>query len=109
MSYEGYTQVLCENGHEGCCDIWEQPYSDKWECPVCSAKAAWSNEVDHTEGSYCDCESGCQYCNNGRIDGYVELEVATPAEYKRCNLGHDHLVKEATYKIPEKGRRQETK
>jgi hypothetical protein len=38
-----------------------------------------------------------------RIDGYVDLEVDRPAEFCTCSkCGHKHVVKEATYKVPEK-------
>lgn len=39
-----------------------------------------------------------------RIDGYIELEIDKEAVVEICNLGHKHVVEEATYKIPRKGR-----
>lgn len=46
MSYEGYTQRLCANGHlwaEGC-------YDDVLECPSCGEQSVWSHTVDCTNG-----------------------------------------------------------
>jgi hypothetical protein len=95
MSYEGYTQVLCENGHASHEDVYAVEiscYDEDWKCKTCGAKAVWRNEVDLTNGSFYKGE---------RIDGFVHLEEKTSAEYKICNMGHKHLIKETTYKIPE--------
>ena len=119
MSFEGYYQILCRNGHESSADCYENPYFGEeitdefgtrypWAC-WCGAKAAWWNLVDETNGSYCDdcnseCEEdveGCEWCTNGRIDGYIELEVKTQAEYCTCkDCGNTHHKQEKTYKIP---------
>lgn len=45
MSYEGYEQAICENGHLSSFDHWE----DSFECPDCgSTVMAWENSVDET-------------------------------------------------------------
>lgn len=88
MSYEGYDQVLCENGHYHTYDCWEFWKPKGWVCH-CGAKAAWSNSVNVTNGSFDGDE---------RIDGYVELEVKDQCKCPTC--GH---VTERVYKIPEKG------
>ena len=90
----------------------------QWVCS-CGAKAAWWNLVDTTNGSFCECPSGvyeleniyqqqesdrpsdCKYCENGRIDGHVELELDKEAVTQTCNLNHVHVIEEATYKIPQ--------
>jgi len=44
MSYEGFIQQICENGHfsgRDCCDSNET-------CRICSGKIVWENEVDQT-------------------------------------------------------------
>lgn len=80
---------------------------------------AWSEEeqrcTDSIPEDYDDCDGEYPYyfcpeelqesCkkSRGRIDGYIELEVITPAETQVCNLGHSHIVKATTYKIPEEG------
>lgn len=47
MSYEGYTEFLCKNGHYYCVDI-HAPAGEV--CPICGEKAAYSSEVDLTNG-----------------------------------------------------------
>lgn len=109
MSFEGWYQLLCKNGHESSEDCYYHPDYGDWKCPVCGAELAWSNLVDITNGSYCDCygpdkkpNPNCEYCQGtGRIDGYVELEVDQPEQTQVCNLGHVHVTKVAIYKIPE--------
>ena len=49
MSYEGYVQVLCANGHYHSFD--ENYDSDETvECPDCGANIVWRNRVDDTNG-----------------------------------------------------------
>jgi len=44
MSYEGYDQYLCGNGH-----YWIQDCNnDNEECPVCKGKFVWRNGVNET-------------------------------------------------------------
>ncbi len=128
MSYEGYTQYLCENGHSLTRDCME---SNPKVCSYCEARVVWANGVDQTNGSlhqfdltdeqwgdlddeYTDDEwndllycKGCEHCDNGRIDGYVELEEVRPAAYCTCrSCGHRHEASPTVYKIPtDKGRR----
>lgn len=46
MSYEGYTQILCKNGHLSS----ENAHVERSmkECPVCKAGLVWWNAVDDT-------------------------------------------------------------
>lgn len=129
MSFEGHYQILCVNGHLSGADCYDEPNFDwpeseeyegttyqtpQWTCH-CGAKAAWWNLVDTTNGSFCDCSAGrwyydvvrddrrpdgCEHCENGSIDGHVELDVLKPAATETCNLGHEHVIEEETYKIP---------
>jgi len=99
MSYEGYEQVLCENGHYhtyDCYDFWE---AKGWSCPNCGAKAVWSNMVDVTNGSYETDEEGRilldKEGNEIRIDGYVELCILD-----ECKCDHCDSILERRYKIP---------
>lgn len=129
MSFEGYYQILCRNGHLHCCDCYENPNfedcrgsgdpmdydpsydSPVWKCPVCQELATWWNLVDVTNGSYCECNidylersEGCKYCDRGRIDGEVDLEVSVATETCVCKeCGTAHVVSMGTYKIPESG------
>lgn len=80
MSYEGYTQKLCANGHLREADCW-----DEWpETCGCGAVFVWSHQVDETNG---DGERYPLECDKGAL-----TEV--------CNMGHHHVVREVTYKIP---------
>lgn len=106
MSYEGYEQLLCENGHHRAIDAMETMYGDydpkTWKC-TCGAGLTWWNAVDQTNGSFEQDPDG----NEVRIDGYVELEVDRPETTETCDhCGHTAVVDEVTYKIPEgKGHR----
>ena len=102
MSWEGYTQRLCKNGHL----LSSTDYIDEAEpCLVCGAGQVWWNQVDLTNGSYDD--------DGNRIDGGVELEETDESKLERCkcnkcgNVHRPNLsgygVSAARYKIPEKG------
>ena len=128
MSFEGYYQIVCRNGHEDSCDCYDEPIfeensydpitglpcrlDDVWYCSTCGAQAAWWNLVNETDGSYCDeCNvegkedvPGCGWCVGGRIDGFVKLVVDRPAEHCTCKeCGVVHVVSEETFLVPEKG------
>ena len=90
MSFEGYYQVLCENGHLNTWDVYSSP-EENIRCH-CGKKFVWKNLVDQTNGSF---------DNNNRIDGYVELEIETKAEECKCSkCGNTHKTGLDTYKIP---------
>jgi len=109
MSFEGYYQILCRNGHSRSEDCYADPNFDNsptrewhgtedmewpvWHC-TCHAVAAWWNLVNTTNGSYYEDE---------RIDGYVELEVATEPDTCVCKCGHTHSKggENPTYKLPD--------
>jgi hypothetical protein len=109
MSFDGYYQILCRNGHRSGADCYDDPnfngtgpaYRDEnidplWRCPECNEVAAWWNLVNTTNGSYYE---------NERIDGYIELERATTPEICTCSCGHKHAKNGelSTYHIPESG------
>jgi len=85
MSYEGYTQNICEKGHlfnAGC-------FTD----PIChcgSANVQWSNDVDETNGD--------------SVGIILDFSPCLISEEKRetCNLGHSHIIHEAIYRVPKK-------
>jgi len=87
MSFEGYVQVLCKNGHYRSVDVYVfDQFEEGWRCPECEEKLAWSNIVDNT---------------NGGEEGYVDLELQSPEERKTCpTCNHSVKLKEETYKIP---------
>jgi predicted RNA-binding Zn-ribbon protein involved in translation (DUF1610 family) len=95
MSYQGYVQVLCKNGHYRKFDAYNDPtdffeWENKkpWTCPDCGEKMVWSNNVDQT---------------NGEDFGYVELEIEHDAEEEECrSCGHVEVTEPVRFKIPEK-------
>ncbi|KKM81994.1 hypothetical protein LCGC14_1324030 [marine sediment metagenome] len=86
MSYEGYSQHICANGHQFDNDC----YADHNKCH-CGADSVFCNMVDDTN-----------YYQDGIIPDWEwkKLEL-TPAKVEECNLGHKHLVEFPTYKVPE--------
>jgi hypothetical protein len=93
VSYEGYVQCLCENGH-----YYENHRDPEWDdlsvaaiCPVCRAVPVWKNSVDES---------------NHDSYGIIPIEqlnasfLATPEETRVCDLGCLHVVRYATYRIP---------
>ena len=102
MSFEGYYQALCENGHSCVRELWEDDWGN-FECEVCHVdKVAWWNLVDVTNGSWDD--------DGTRIDGYAELEVDRVVDMCVCptcqaehvRVGADGISMVSTYKIPKK-------
>ena len=88
MSFEGYFQLLCKNGHYDSEDVNMMDRVDKLNCKKCGRKIVWWNLVDQTNGSFED---------NKRIDGYVELKVKKDIACDKCGT-----VLERIYKIPRK-------
>jgi hypothetical protein len=109
MSFEGYERILCENGHLFEYNVYSSVNLDEWKCPYCHKKAAWSQIVDETNGAWCsecnpECKDdvpGCEWCDHGRVDGYIKLEISQPAKRKVCECcGAVSIESEETYKIP---------
>lgn len=88
MSYEGYNQFICKNGHRF--DAHENYGSQRDRCDVCQAEPAWCNSVDDT-----NCES------DGVILDFSSF-VIEPEQKETCNLGHAHVIKHARYRVPSK-------
>jgi hypothetical protein len=91
MSYEGYSEAICKNGHRyqfG--DYNESDEEDNKLCPHCGAGIAFENMVDCTnvndEGKFSE-------------EGWKSLLISD--EVKRtCDMGHEHIVNSAVYRIP---------
>lgn len=93
MSFEGFHQRLCKNGHLNTQDAMTAMYcGDDEKCSICGEKFVWENLVDVTNGSFDE--------EGNRIDGYVELEIKKETKCKEC--GH---TLEIIYKVPKKKRR----
>jgi len=94
MSWEGYGQVFCSNGHFH--GNWD-PYADNSGteathalCPACKAPPALVNVVDDT-----NCDSYGILTNEA-----VQTLLVSDQVVKTCDLGHSHVVSEAVYRIP---------
>lgn len=89
MSYEGYIQVLCPNGHTwNINDNGWEPSPDEFKCSHCRQFAIWKNFVDET---------------NGESIGLIQLEKITPIKLHTCTCGNIHTGEPATYRIPDDG------
>lgn len=92
MSFEGYYQVICMNGH-----YYNVPVNYSWDedktCDDCKAEAAWSSLVDDTN---CDAY--------GLMPDFelAKLKVADAVVYQcqdpKC--GHSKLVEPTRYRVP---------
>ena len=92
MSYEGYYQRLCKNGHASNEDVYVAVEKEKWACPYCKDVLAWENSVDLTNGSFED---------GKRIDGYIELKIKVPAVVCVCkSCKNAHVTEPPRYVIP---------
>lgn len=86
MSYEGYTQNLCQHGH-----YFEEPENygsgEPELCDICKGPPVWTNPVDDTN-----------------CDSYGEIQMSEfllkPAVLKECDLKHLHEVEPSIYRIP---------
>ena len=93
MSYEGYSQLLCKNGHYWTKDCEEMAYLElsKHKCPKCKQPAIWENMVNVTNGSFDD--------DGTRIDDYIELKVKIERSGVCSACGEKHIC-ETKYFIP---------
>lgn len=88
MSYEGYNQNLCNNGHYYTSDA----YFQNKHCPHCLEVTVWVNAVDQT---------------NGPPEGEISVEslkkfLLQAEVVQTCSLGHKHISNIARYRIPSK-------
>jgi hypothetical protein len=82
MSYEGYVQYLCKEGHSTEKDC----YEDDLRICRCGSPIVWRNGVDVTNGSF---------EGRKRIDGYVNLKIKAQRNCDKCGT-----ILETTYVIP---------
>lgn len=93
MSYEGFEQHICANGHYFTCEESFGGYfgEDGSSCPVCKASSAWCNGVDQTNGSS---EGEIKY------DDLIKNFQIKEEVVETCNLGHKHLKEPILFRIP---------
>jgi hypothetical protein len=98
MSYEGYEQFMCKNGHLDEHDCYLAPNTKYWKCPTCKENCAWWNSVDQT--NELDEETGI-------YPGEIGLELAEDqnSPVTECPTCKHNTYSEPVYKVPEKGRR----
>lgn len=106
MSFFGYYQVLCKNGHLSRVDVYpyinfnekiaEENGDILFRCDVCDELASWYNVVNCTDGIYEDYDADGNPIGE-RIDNFVELELKNPE--KRCEHCNS-IIEEETYYIP---------
>lgn len=91
MSYEGYTQHICQNGHQFNTACNYGGYGEEEKCPDCESESAWSNEVDDTNG------------DSVGIILHFDPVLISSGKQETCNLGHSHTVIQPTYRVPAEG------
>lgn len=84
MSYEGYDQCLCGNGH-----LFEQDCYNECNCD-CGSPTHFLNSVDNTNGD----DVGIILSSDWKKFLISEEKSQT------CNLGHVHVTHRAIYRIP---------
>lgn len=91
MSHEGYSQLLCKNGHYYTWDAGTMPEEPPL-CPHCKAQNAFENMVDQINGN-----------DFGVIPDFEWEKLCIKQEVKEvCNMGHSHVLEQAQYRIPNK-------
>ena len=102
MSYEGYTQYLCKNGHTWIMDCLEEDSTICEGSDDCDAPVVWWNMVDQTNG--CEPAEGdiTRMPDHTKLDdcicGSIELERLEEKRCDKCN----HVL-EQRFKVPKKG------
>ena len=92
MSYEGYSQFWCKNGHYWTVDCNSLMYKDEKEmCPICNEEKVVENMVNTTNGSFDE--------DGTRIDGFIEPEIIKE-EKLICKCGNEHICSCSIYKVP---------
>jgi hypothetical protein len=87
MSYEGYVQCLCEDGHYSVCDAYYHGFGEDQVCSICGKPIVWENDVDET---------------NGAPEGEIPLErLKVKKEAEKCSCCGAE-TKPAMYEIPSK-------
>jgi len=90
MSYEGFDQYICKNGHYY---FYGAGYFDDVpNCPYCGAESAFCNSVDQTNGP-----------PQGELKYPKDFEhlLLSPAANETCDhCGHTKRISEAVYRAP---------
>ena len=97
MSYEGFDQLLCSNGHYWTCNAFDNvsydehgPKEISLSCPHCKTPSVWSNPIDQT---------------NGGDVGFIDMNqfLVKEKELETCQTcKHSSETAPAIYRIPSK-------
>jgi hypothetical protein len=88
MSFEGYFQLLCANGHYFTADAYYYDTHEDCPCLACGAEVVWENLVDTT---------------NVETEGYVKLTPTGEVDHVDCwYCEATGKLKEHKYTIPKK-------
>ncbi len=98
MSYEGYSQFLCKNGHYWTEDAYTIDTYGVKLCSKCKQPFVWENMVDVTNGSFDD--------DGTRIDRFIELKPKSETSGVCSACGEKHICNK-TYYIPKKKQENE--
>ncbi len=100
MSYEGYEEKLCENGHLSSCDAYKQKNIDT--CGFCKKSFVFIHNVDETNGPF--------YLDDGTPHPdtipYPFKEIGFDDDWKEDYYGNRYAKKVPRYEIPEKEKQQ---
>ena len=96
MSYEGYTEMLCEQGHRLCVESYNWDHEPS-HCPVCNGKMVFRHEVDQTNGIEWD-ENGIPLPHTV---SYPFEEDGWDDEWLEDHYGNRYAKKILRYKIPQ--------
>jgi hypothetical protein len=91
MSYEGYVQLICENGHLTSEDTYYHDMTEP-ECSICKGKILWENQVDETNG---DDVGKITYED---MNKYFRIQGQKLETCPTCN--HVHEVLSNLYRVP---------
>lgn len=87
MSFEGYYQVLCENGHYEEVDCYDFDTS-MWQCPECGGHSIYQHLIDQTNGD--------------GDEQRVEFEIEAKEILEVCpTCGMERVVEPIRFKLPE--------
>ena len=93
MSYEGFEQHLCKNGHYYCCEP-SGYYCDTTNCPDCGEESAFCNSVDQTNGP-----------SQGELifpNDFEQLKIKGAVIETCIHCGHTKVISQNVYRIPTK-------
>jgi hypothetical protein len=96
MSYEGYDQQICQNGHYTEVDCYDNSYDDLVAaCKICEAPIGWTNGVNQTNGP-----------DQGVVPFTVLRKNFLVQDAKMCKCStcsNEHLVEPAIFRVPAHG------